>query len=191
VAELPPTAAWCHIDAREGFEVVFVRRERGLYELDGYSTAVQEGETWGIRYALMLDDRWVTRSAHVVAQTFSGVHEVRLERNGDGVWRVDGAEAPQLSGCFDVDLEASACTNTVPVNRLGLGIGEAADAPAAFVRAPTPRVERLEQTYARLPNDGDRARYSYVAPAFDFRAILTYDRFGFVVDYPGLAVRVA
>jgi hypothetical protein len=52
-------------------------------------------------------------------------------------------------------------------------------------------VERLEQTYARLPDDGEIARYEYVAPAFDFSAVLTYDRFGLVLDYPGIAVRVA
>jgi hypothetical protein len=52
-------------------------------------------------------------------------------------------------------------------------------------------VERLEQTYARLPDDGEHARYEYVAPAFGFDAVLTYDRFGLVVDYPGIAVRVA
>jgi hypothetical protein len=53
------------------------------------------------------------------------------------------------------------------------------------------RVERLEQTYARLPDDDENARYEYVASAFDFSAVLTYDRFGFVLDYPGIAVRVA
>jgi hypothetical protein len=97
-----------------------------------------------------------------------------------------------FSGCFDVDLEASACTNALRVHRLGLRVGEQADAPAAYVRAPVLRVERLEQSYARLESDGDeRARYDYAAPAFDFTAILTYDRFGFVLDYPGIAVRVA
>jgi uncharacterized protein len=184
-------AAWRHRDVRIGFEVLFPRRERGWYQLDGYSTAVEEGEGWGVRYALTVDDRWVTRSAHVVGQSGLGAREVRLERDGSGMWRVDGVAAPGLSGCLDVDLEASACTNAVPVNRLGLRIGEAADAPAVFVRVPTLGVERLEQTYERLPDDGERARYRYAASAFDFRAVLVFDRFGLVLDYPGIAVRVA
>jgi hypothetical protein len=93
----------------------------------------------------------------------------------------------------DVDLEASACTNALPVQRLGLGVDERADTPAAYVRAPSLRVERLEQTYRRLPDEdeGEGARYEYIAPAFDLRAVLTYDRLGFVLDYPGIAVRVA
>jgi hypothetical protein len=190
--QLPSMAAWRHLDARDGFEVLFLRREHDRYHLDGYSTAIQEGEAWGIRYALVLDEEWATCSAHVVGQSASGAHEVRLEGDGSGEWRVDGESAPQFSGCFDVDLEASACTNSLPVHRLGLRVGERAAAPAAYVRAPVLRVERLEQNYARLESDGDEsARYEYVAPAFDFKAVLTYDRFGFVLDYPGIAVRVA
>jgi uncharacterized protein len=133
----------------------------------------------------------VTRSAHVVARSVLGVQEVRLEADGTGVWQIDGKAAPWLDGCLDVDLEASASTNALPIHRLGLSVGGREDAPAAYVRAPTLRVERLEQTYARLPDDGESARYEYVAPAFDFSAVLTYDRFGLVLDYPGIAVRVA
>jgi uncharacterized protein len=185
-------AAWRHVDARVGFEVLFLRREDNLYRLDGYSTAVQEGEAWGIRYALTLDEDWVTRSAYVVGQSDQGVHEVRLEGDGSGGWRADGVLMPQLNGCLDVDLEASACTNALTVRRLGLRIGEQADAPAAYVRAPTLRVERLEQRYARLENDGDEnARYDYATPAFDFRTVVVLDQFGFVLKYPGIAVRAA
>jgi hypothetical protein len=78
------------------------------------------------------------------------------------------------------------------VKRLGLSVGEASDAPAAYVRATVPDVERLEQRYRRLEDlEPERARYDYESPAFDFRAILTYDDFGLVLDYPGIAVRVA
>ena len=174
--QLPAMAAWRHLDARDGFEVLFLRREHDGYHLDGYSTALQESEAWGIRYSLTLDEEWATRSAHVVGQSASGAHEVRLEGDGSGEWLVDNEPAPQLSGCFDVDLEASACTNALSVHRLGLRVGERADAPAAYVRAPTLRVERLEQSYVRLESDDvESARYDYAAPAFDLTAVLTYD----------------
>jgi hypothetical protein len=191
VFELPSTAAWRHRDARLGFEVLFIRHDGACLRLEGHSTAVEEDNAWAIRYDLTLDDRWVTRSAHVVARSVLGVHEVRLEGDGTGVWQIDGKAAAWLDGCLDVDLEASASTNALPIHRLGLSVGARADAPAAYVRAPMLRVERLEQTYARLPEDGENARYEYVAPAFDFSAVLTYDRFGLVLDYPGIAVRVA
>jgi hypothetical protein len=38
------------------------------------------------------------------------------------------------------------------------------------------------------PDDGRRS-VDYASATFDFVAVLTYDRFGLVVDYPGLARR--
>ena len=107
-----------------------------------------------------------------------------------GHWLVDGEVAPWLDGCLDVDVEASAATNALPVHRLALTRDGRAPAPAAYVRAADAEVERLEQTYVRLPDDGDRQRYDYSSPRFDYQGILIYDRFGFVIDYPGIAERV-
>jgi hypothetical protein len=192
VPELPALAAWRHLGAREGFEVVFLRREGDGYRLDGQSAALDAGEAWGVRYSVTLDGGWATRSALVVGLSGSGAYEVLLEADGSGAWRLDGVPAPELEGCLDVDLEASACTNALPVKRLGLSVGETSDAPAAYVRASTLEVERLEQQYRRLEDlEPGRTRYDYASPAFDFRAILTSDRFGLVVDYPGIAERVA
>ena len=189
-AALPTTAAWRHLDARVGFEVLFLRGDTAGYYVEGHSTAVEDGEAWGIRYALTVDLDWITRSAYIAGRSAQGVYQVRLEGDGTGRWRVDDEPAPQLDGCLDVDLEASAFTNALPVHRLGLGVGEQADAPAAYVRAVDLRVERLEQSYRRLPDAADHSRYDYVSPAFDFRAELVYDQYGFVLDYPGIAVRV-
>jgi uncharacterized protein len=192
VLELPPLAVWRHLGAREGFEVVFLSREGDGHRLDGHVTAVEEGEAWGVGYTMTLDGGWATRSAVVAGRSGSGAYEVRLEGDGNGAWRLDGKPAPHLEGCLDVDLEASACTNAFPVKRLGLSAGEASDAPAAYIRAVVPDVDRLEQHYRRLDdNDPGRSRYDYDSPGFDFRAILTYDEFGLVLDYPGIAERVA
>jgi hypothetical protein len=189
-ADLPASAAWRHQDARVGFEVLFASRDANGIRLEGHSTAVEEGVAWSISYTLVLDTHWRTRSARVVGRSSLGADEVRLE--GDvGEWRVDGRPAPELSGCFDVDLEASACTNLLPVRRLALQVGERAEAPAAYVRAEDLRVERIEQSYTRLPDVGGHVHYGYASPGFDFRATLVFDAFGLVVDYPGIAVRVA
>src|SRR5262245_39370657 len=100
---VPTMAAWRHLDARDGFEVLFMRREPDRFHLDGYSTALQEGEAWGIRYTLTLDGDWVTRSAHVAGRSSLGEREVRLEADGRGEWRVDGEPRPELGGCLEVD----------------------------------------------------------------------------------------
>jgi uncharacterized protein len=191
LVDVPASAAWRHLGARVGFEVVFLRREADGYRLEGHSTAVEDAVAWSVRYVITVDPGWRTTSAHVVELSERGTGEVRLEADGSGGWRVDGEAAPQVDGCPDIDLEASALTNAFPVNRLGLEVGQRAAAPAAYVRAPGLNVERLDQSYARLPDKGLRARYDYESPSVDFRAELVYDTFGLVLDYPGIALRVA
>jgi uncharacterized protein len=191
VPELPVTAAWRHLKARDGFEVVFLRSAGDRYELEGWVSAVEEGEAWAVRYRLTLESNWATRSAHVFGRSALGEHDLRLESDSAGSWRIDGKPLDHVRGCLDVDLEASACTNALPVRRLGLEVGQAADAPAVYLRAPDLGVERLEQRYARLPDADGQSRYDYVSPSFDFRAVLVYDEHGLVLDYPGIAVRVA
>lgn len=188
-ADPPPFAAWRHVDAREGFEVVFPRPDDGGLRLEGTTTGVEEGEAWSVGYEIRLDTDWLTRSARVVSVSAHGRREVLLETDGRGRWRVDDADAPQLDGLLDVDLESSSLTNALPVHRLGLEVGEKAEAPAAWVRALDLGVERLEQRYRRLDDDGDRQRYDYHSPGDDFRSELVYDGSGLVLDYPGIAVR--
>jgi hypothetical protein len=134
---------------------------------------------------------WTTRRAHVVGWSAAGEHDLLLESDGAGGWRIDGTPAPDLAGLLDVDLEASACTNALPIHRLGLHVGDRANAPAVYVRQPDLRVERLEQDYRRLEDDGHQRRYDYAAPEFGFTAVLVFDELGFVSGYPGIAVRVA
>jgi hypothetical protein len=187
-AEPPASAAWRHVDAREGFEVVFIRREAGGFAIDGRTSAV-EGEAWAVAYTIAVDEAWRTRSARVSSLWAGGRREASIEADCAGGWRVDGEAAPGLDGCLDVDLEASAFTNAFPVHRLGLAVGESADAPAAYVRAPDPDVERLEQRYTRIEDEGPHRRFDYEGPAFGFRAVLVYDESGLVLDYPGIAQR--
>lgn len=184
--ELPDSAAWRHVDAREGFESVFLGPGP---RLDGCTTAVEEGRIWVVGYRIVLDDGWMTRSAEVWAWSGAGEASVSIESDDRRRWRVDGLPRPDLDGCPDVDLESSACTNTIPVHRLALAVGQASPAPAVYVRAPDLEVERLEQHYTRLDDDGDRQRYDYESPAFDFRCRIVFDRAGLAVDYPGIAER--
>jgi uncharacterized protein len=183
---LPPSAAWRHRDARDGFEVVFPWTDPGGHHLEGATTATEDGDAWAVHYAIDVDRGWRTRSAHVLAWSARGRRELRLETDGQGEWRVGGKPAPELAGCLDVDLESSVVTNTLPVHRLRLELGGGADAPAAFVRALGLDVERLEQRYVRT---GDRV-YEYVAPRFDYAGRLEYDVHGLLLDYPGIAERV-
>ncbi|MDO8212305.1 putative glycolipid-binding domain-containing protein [Conexibacter sp. CPCC 206217] len=187
-AELPAVAAWTQRDARDGFEVVFMRADATGLRLEGHVSAVEEGLPHAVRYVIATDARVRTRNARIWGRLPERTYELSVEGDGEGTWTVDGVAAPHLDGVLDVDLEASACTNALPVRRLALSVGEDAPAPAAYVRLDG-AVERLEQGYVRLPHDGAGERYDYTSPRFDFRGLLAYDAAGLILDYPGIAVR--
>lgn len=187
--KLPPCAAWRHRDARTGFETVFLQGDGSGHRIEGHTAAVEEGQAWVVRYAITVDQQWLTRTAHVWGRSSTGEREVRLVADGSGHWRVNGKPRPHLDGCWDVDLESSACTNTIPVHRLRLGVGQGAEAPAAYVRALDLDVQRLEQRYVRTDDEEPHQVYDYRSPAFDFDCRLLYDRSGLVTEYPGIATR--
>lgn len=186
---LPASAAWRHREARSGFEVVYFHHLDDGYRIEGCTTATENGQTWDVGYEILLDQTWTTRRAHVSGRSATGSSATLLETDGAGTWQVDGAAAPHLDGCRDVDLESSAFTNALPVHRMRLGVGDRAAVPAAYVRAMGLAVERLEQVYVRVGDEGAHERFVYTAPAFEFTGELVYDEAGLVLDYPGLAVR--
>lgn len=181
-AELPAFAAWRFDAIVDGFEVVYAAPGR----LRGHTSAVEDGQPYAVRYEIAFDDRWRTREARIACDTLAGPGETVLVSDGEGTWTVDGRPAPHLDGLIDVDIEASACTNTFPVHRLDLPPGEVVAASAAYVQALDLGTRRLDQTYRRR----DDGRFDYTSED-GFEAVLEYDASGLIVDYPGIARRCA
>jgi uncharacterized protein len=168
--------AFRHIGVRDGFEVAWFTPPTLLR---GGSTFVEEGAGHHIAYEITLAPDGSTSTATIRSLD----RAIALTRAGD-TWLIDGVTRPDLSECPDVDLESSAVTNSLPVARLGLAVGETARALAAWVRVDL-TVERLDQTYTRL----DERRYDYVSHHDGFRTVLEYSADGLIVDYPGIAIR--
>ncbi len=185
-APLPAVAAWRLLDAHEGFEVARLESVGDDYRFSGASVGVEDGVPWSFRYTVEVDPAWRGIRADVVSDSGRGL---TVEADGPGRWVVNGVHDQALDGCIYIDLEGSALTNTAPVHRLGLGVGDEAPAPAVYVRTNTLAVERLDQTYRRVPA-ADGFAFEYASPRFDYRASLSFGADGLVMDYPGIALRV-
>jgi hypothetical protein len=116
-----------------------------------------------IEYEVELDN-WQTRRAHARVTVASDTRLLELRRDATGAWTRDGAPAPELDGCSDVDLGWSPATNTLPIRRLGLGNGDRATIRAAWVRFPELDVVAAEQHYTRVSD----VRWRYQSGAYDF-----------------------
>ena len=85
----------------------------------------------------------------------------------------------EFEGLVDVDLQVTPATNTLPIRRLQLGVGESAETDALWVRFPELALERLPQRYTRT----GEFRYTYESRGGAFRAELEVDAQGLVVRY--------
>jgi hypothetical protein len=97
-----------------------------------------------------------------------------------------GLEMRDLRGCDDVDLAVTPATNTLPIRRLDLQIGQSKSVIAAWVKFPELTVEPLSQRYLRLGKD----TYRYESNT-GFSTEIVVDELGLVTTYPGGWERIA
>lgn len=129
------------------------------------------------RYRVRADQSGITRRARIVSR--AGEH--LIERDKAGQWTLDGQDVPAVAGAVDIDLGFTPATNTLPIRRLGLAIGEAADVTLAWFDPADRRLKPLRQRYRRLDTD----HFRYGSPDHGFETDLTVDHFGAVTHYPG------
>jgi uncharacterized protein len=156
-------------------------------ELSGSVLIAESGAPLLVNYQVACDEHWRTRAAEV-EQTWHGArHLLRLEHDGQGRWRRNGEDAPDLAGCTDIDLGVTPSTNALPVKRLQLPVGGKQEILAAWVRFPEFQAAPARQSYERLAE----VQYRYTSLASGFTALIQVDADGLPTDYAGVWRRVA
>jgi hypothetical protein len=152
------------------------------WRLTGTAIFSLEGQPCHLAYEVDCDTTWRTHVARVTGYIGrDGVNLSIVAMPGER-WDFNGTDQPHVAGCVDVDLGFTPATNLIAVYRLALGVGDQADAPAAWLRFPELKLERLEQQYHRLTLN----TYDYQAPSVGYAAPLEVSEIGFVTRYPGL-----
>jgi uncharacterized protein len=141
-----------------------------------------------LTYRLNWDESWRLRDAELVLATERSTQSLRLQTDGQGYWR-DGDDRviDALEGCRDIDIWPTPFTNSFPIRREPMAIGERRQFLMAWVFAPDLTVHPQPQAYTRL---ADRLYLFENLDGSDFRAELAVDEDGVVLDYPDLFRRV-
>lgn len=174
---------WRRLDV-PGREEARVDRTATGWRLTGELNVQEAGVASRFRYTIDCDSEWRTRSAVVEGDVGGVPIRFALAADGAGRWTRDGTLVPELAGALDVDLGFTPATNTLPLRRLALAIGESAPVRSAWLRFPELRLEPLEQTYTREAEQS--FRYRALVDGEPFIARLDTDAFGRVLRYEGL-----
>ena len=142
-----------------------------------------------LHYRLQWTARWQIRGAVLTLTTTTrSVRTLQMETDGQGRWcDGDGNPLAGLEGCRDIDIWPTPFTNTFPIRREPLAVGERRCFEVAWVFGPTLSVQKQQQAYTRLE---DRLYRFESLDENRFEADIAVDADGLVLDYPGLFRRV-
>jgi hypothetical protein len=131
---------------------------------------------------VVCDAEWRTVSAKVEGWVGADTVDIQVTVDAARRWRLNGAECAEVAGCNDIDLGFSPSTNLLPIRRLHLAVGQAAEVTAAWLGFPSLTCEPLAQRYRRI----DSTTYRYESAGGKFVAELQTNETGFVTHYPNL-----
>jgi hypothetical protein len=173
-----------------GLGMVTVAESAHGHQIHGAEVAGDGDGLWAVRFDLDVDDSWTTVSMDTEVVRDGQTRRLLLERAPDGTWRSDGGPAPDLDGCTDVDITSTPFTNTLPIRRLDLSVGDTRVIKAAWLEVPDLVVQPMDQRYTRLPGVDGNDRYEYQSLPSGSTYELIVDSDGIVIDYERFAVRI-
>ncbi len=149
------------------------------FVLEGTVLLLLEDQPTRITYRVECDSTWNTRHVAIQQEHAGQMKHLTITVDAQQNWYNANTPIPFATGYYDVDLAVSPSTNTLPIRRLDLHVGERRQIDAVWVRFPGLTLEPLHQRYTRL----DALRYRYENPGSGFTAVLQVDDAGLIVDY--------
>ena len=96
----------------------------------------EERGPFRLTYRLAWDDAWRLREAELVVATDRSTQSLSLRTDGQGHWRHnDGRICGDLDGCLDVDIWPTPFTNSFPIRRQPMTVGERREFRMASISA--------------------------------------------------------
>ena len=167
---------WRRLDVA-GHEFAAAFSELSRHWLKGTAIFVYNGEFCCLSYRIECGLDWRTVSANVSGLVGERKIEIDISVDKKNQWKLNESEIPETADCTDIDLNFSPVTNTLPIRRLNLAVGQKSAVRAAWLRFPSFKLEPLEQTYERI---GEKL-YHYESGRF--QAKIEVDDFGFATNY--------
>lgn len=164
-------------------------------------------EPYRLSFELQTRAEYITDRAVVETQGAGWTRRLEIQRSRAGVWSASsqsagklgmpepGGDPGELGEALDLDLGLSPVFNTMPVLRHDLHNGGGAeDFLMVWISVPDLSIHASPQRYTFLERRTDErrlVRFEGIGEGEDFVADVSFDAAGLVVDYPGVASRIA
>jgi uncharacterized protein len=183
----PHALCWRRILDNNSLEYAVAKPLAAGLELAGTIVGIDNDAPLEVRYRIECDADWRTRTVSIEQRLGLQQSSLSLAVDTGGRWSDQrGGLIDAVAGCLDVDLELTPITNSLPVNRLDLAIGQVEEIAVAWIRFPSLEIVRARQSYERL----SERTYRYRSLGSGFTAEIDVDEAGLTVRYEGIWERV-
>lgn len=178
---------WSPID-KSGLEHLSLRQTETSFAAEGTILRIQDGTPFYIEYKIFGDEQWRVNEVSI-RQRDGERKTIKLSADSAGNWTDEnGEKLTEFEGCFDIDISATPFTNTLPIRRRKLAVGEAVEIPVVYFLLPQMTAQRSLQRYTRL--EKDLFKFEEKGLFEGFSADLNVDEDGLVRHYPELFKRI-
>jgi hypothetical protein len=174
------SALWRRLDT-PGHEACHLQLSSTRWRLEGNAVFRYESGPASIVYSVDCSVSWETLSGQVQGRLGDRRIDYAIARRGRA-WMVNDILIPGLEHLVDLDLGFTPATNLLPLRRVSIHQGEAAQLPAAWFDIDAGTLTELPQTYERR----DELAFWYEAPSLGYKGLLELAPNGFIRRYPGL-----
>lgn len=141
----------------------------------------KNNQVYGLDYQIVVDEQWKTRFFSINSSQGNKSYSVHAHKINN-LWVIDDVEYPEFNECLDVNIATTPYTNTLPINRLKLEIGESKEINVLYINPLEERITLVMQRYKRLSD----FTYFYENLWNDFKATIIVDEDGIVQEYSGM-----
>lgn len=150
--------------------------------INGTIVGFGEDTPFSVSYDIIADRAWHMSGLEMAIERDGDCSWISLHRDINGQWSQTGHTRNEWDHCIDVDISLTPFTNTLPIRRLNIPIGERVQVDALYINVFKNEIKPVTQFYTRLSEN----RYLYEGVLKDFKAEITVDNDGLVTDYPGI-----
>jgi hypothetical protein len=176
-----PSVLWRNLETA-GMERCTLDRTPDGWRLAGTTLLAARGQPREVRWTVLTDMEWKTLTVGAHDETPEASRGLALSADGAGSWTAGGEPLVGLDGAIDIDLSWTPATNTLPIRRHRLAVGDSAETTAAWIAFPGHDIRRVTQRYERTGAN------TYRFSSGEFSTDLEVDENGLVTDYPGFWV---
>lgn len=146
-------------------------------------TGTMDGKPVTFRYYIRLDTSWTVREFFAENLSDKNPFLIHALHQSPGKWLdKNGSPLPQFDGCIDIDIFPTPFTNSLPLKREPIHIGQHSEFNALWVDLREGVARKARQRYSRL----SEFKFQFKSLDTGFTETIEFTSDFFVAHYPGL-----